>query len=118
MVSDEKIISALLANKSIRDVSIKLGIAESVIYGRLRNPSFKKMFDDARTELLEGTKDRLQLEMSGSVAVLAEVRDNTSASPQIRINAADAILRHAYRMTEMLDIITRIEALEKQMKED
>nr|DAI22038.1 MAG TPA: hypothetical protein [Caudoviricetes sp.] len=42
---------------------------------------------------------------------------NREASPQVRLNAADAILRHSTKYTEIGDVLERIKALEASNEE-
>lgn len=117
MINDEKIISALLSTKTVRQAAELCGIGETSLYARLKNDDFKAKFAAARMEILELTKNRLQGEMAASVDVLCSIRDDTEERSQIRVNAADAILRHGYRMIELFDMHERIKKLEKALED-
>ena len=49
---------------------------------------------------------------------LVDILEDKEIKPQIRLNAVDMLLRHAYKQTELVDILTRIEALEEMSKRD
>ena len=118
MVSDEAVISALLQSKTIRQAAELCGVGETSMYAKLRDPAFQESYREARIQMLERTKNRLQSEMLRSVETLAQIRDDVENAPQVRVNAADGILRHGCRMTELFDVLARIEALESRMDGD
>lgn len=109
---DEIILSALLANPTVRAASAACGISETQIYVRLRNQDFKAKYDAARRELLERNTAALQNHLAGAIETMAAISQDEDATPQTRLNAADAIIRNALRLTEQTDILTRLEALE------
>lgn len=114
---DEKIIAALIANPTVRAASAACGVSESQIYARLRTPEFKARYDGARRELLERNTAALQGHLAGAIEVMGEICQNTDTAPQVRLNAADAIIRNSLKLTEQNDILTRLEALEKAQNE-
>ena len=118
MISDEEIIASLIQTKTIREAAKTCGLCETQIYARLRDSTFKERYNKARIEMLEAVKDRLQGELMACVETLAQIRDDVENAPQVRLNAADGILRHGYRMTELFDVLARIEVLEARMDGD
>lgn len=112
MVRDEKVISALLSCHSIRDASEKCGLSESAIYQRLKKPKFKKKYDEARMELLKENRDALLRRVSSAVENLGFLSD-FAKSEQVRLNASESIIRIVLKLNEQLDILQRIEALER-----
>lgn len=114
---DEKIMAALLANPTIRAASQACGVSETQIYARLRNPAFKARYQDARQELLAGATRALQAHLADAITVMVEICRDTKAAPQIRLNAADAILRNSLRLTEQEEILTELRKLEKWKEE-
>ena len=53
----------------------------------------------------------MQTQMGTAVDVMAEVMNEKSNSPQVRLNAADAVLRHGLKLTEQVDIMEQIAEL-------
>lgn len=115
---DEKIISALLACPTIRAAAAACGVGESQIYIKLRDPDFKARYDEARRRLLEQATTALQGHLTDAVEVMAEVMNNDSASHQVRLNAAEAVLRNTLKLTEAVDITERLAALERRAAEE
>ncbi len=112
---DEKIIAALLANPTIRAASSACGISESQIYARLRTPEFKARYDEARRGLVERSAAALQSRLAGAVETMGSICEDAEAAAQVRLNAADAIIRNSLKLTEQADILSRLEELEGQM---
>ena len=111
---DELILSALLANNTIRATSQACGVSESQIYARLRNEAFKKKYDQARKDLLEQNTAALQGHLGVAIETLAEIVQDEKASQQTRLNAAEAIIRNSLTLTKQTDIIARLDALERR----
>ena len=47
--------------------------------------------------------------------VMGEICEDAEASPQVRLNAADAIIRNSLKLTEQNDILSRLAELEQQI---
>lgn len=112
-VKDETLLSALLTSSSIREASRICGLSESQIYERMRNPEFAKRYRDSRRELLTGCMAGLQASLGEAVNVISQIMRNEEVSPQIRLNACESILRNSMKLTEQIDIMERLEAIER-----
>ena len=110
----ELILSALLANNTVRAASQACGVSESQIYARLRNEAYKKKYDQARKDLLEQNTAALQGHLGVAIETLAEIVQDEKASQQTRLNAAEAIIRNSLTLTKQTDIIARLDALERR----
>lgn len=97
---DEKILAALIASPTIRAASEACGISETVIYGRLRDDVFRQRYDAARLELLDAATATLQKKITAAIDVISEIAEDAETAPQIRLNAATAILQNAVKLTE------------------
>ncbi len=111
-MSDERIISALIATPTIREAAVVCGCSESTIYARLKEPKFKAKYDVERRGLLERNAAALQSHLGKAIATMAEIVDDKSTAPQIRLNAADAIVRNSLKLNEQTEIIRRVDELE------
>lgn len=112
---DEKIIAALIANPTIRAASIACGISETQIYARLRSPEFKEKYDQARIELLERNTASIQAHLGAAIETIGNICTDEKAAPQVRLNAADAIIRNSLKLTEQTEILSRLDELEKSL---
>ena len=50
--------------------------------------------------------------MGAAIDATREIMDDAGNAASVRLNAADAILRHGLRMTEQMDILNKLEELE------
>ena len=112
-IPDEVIVAELLNSVSIRAATKKLELQERTIYDRMKKPKFKKLYADARADVISQATARLQNFANQAVSCLALVMSKQEYAPQVRINAADAILRYCLKFSEKADITDKIEALEK-----
>lgn len=110
---DEIILSALLTTPTVKEASKKSGISESIIYSRLKEPGFKSRYDSARLDVLEENKTALQHHIGKAVECISEIIDDKTATPQTRLNASESIIRNSLKMTEQVDILKRLDSLEK-----
>ena len=55
----------------------------------------------------------LQASMNRAVTELVAIIEDPNTAPQVRLNAIDMLFRHTYKQTEIVDIMERLEALEK-----
>lgn len=113
MRKDEIIISALLSNPTVRGASAACGVSETQIYARLRNSKFKERYDKARHELLERNTAALQGHVSAAIDTMGQIVSDQDAPQQVRLNAAEAILRNSLKLTEQTEILSCLDALEK-----
>ena len=111
MISDEKVLSALITAPNIRTASKICGLSESGIYARLRKPQFKALYDTRRLMLLDDCYGQLLQHISSAVETLGELAKSAS-SEQVRLNASESIIRCSLRLNEEINVLRRLEALE------
>lgn len=112
-VSDELIISALLSCRTNAQAAEKCGLSEAQLYVRMRAEKFKEKYDKARYELLERNAAALQGHLGSAIQAMADIVEDEKTAPQVKLNAADAIIRNSLKLTEQADILKRLEALER-----
>jgi hypothetical protein len=107
-----------LSNPTNKAAAEACNISESALYKRLKDPEFKKEYDKARLELLDRNTCAIQSIVNSAIAAMAEIVQDEDTTAQVRLNAADAILRNCYRMTEQNDILKRLDDLEQAIQEE
>jgi signal transduction histidine kinase len=112
-MNDELIISALLANPTIRAASAACGVSETQIYARLRNEAFKERYKNAKRDSLEQSTTFIQGLVSEAIQKMRDVMNDPNASQQVQLNAAEALIRCTLRLTEQTDILGQIDELKK-----
>lgn len=116
-MSDEKVIVALLSTPTVAEAAENLGIKPQTVYNRLRDPGFKSKYASARQIILEENCHRLQSYVSDAIEIIHGVVMNKQAADQVRLNAADALLRNYYRLSELVDMAERVQLLEQELQE-
>lgn len=109
----EKIISALLSFSTIKEAAKNLKMAESTLYNYLKDDEFKIKYSEAKTSMLSQTTGYLQSNMIKATENIVNMISNEEIPPQVRLNASKAVLEYGLKLTESIDILPRIEQLEK-----
>lgn len=99
-MTNEAVITAILANPTIKAAAASLKCSESAIYKRLKDREFKEELRERRTLLLEEAMNVLQGRMLEAVEIIADIMSNEEASPQTRLNAAESIIRNAVKLSD------------------
>ena len=110
---EEAAIAALLSEPTIAEAAGKAGIGERTLLRWLAEPEFKARYREVRRQVVEHAVSALQQAASKAVAVLVTLTEDAAAPPAARVSAAKAILDQAFKGTELLDLATRIEQLER-----
>ncbi len=115
--NDEKIISALIATKTIGAAAVAAGVSERTIYTRLADDDFRAEYERRQSMTLDAVCKALQEAMTDAVDVLTTIMKDAETSPQSRITAARSVLEYGVKLTELTDLAARVEALEAAAKE-
>lgn len=110
---DEKIMAALLTCGSVAEAERISGVSRSTIYNRLSDAEFKAEYDQRRAMVLNEACNTLQSSLTSAVNTIREIIENQETAPQIRLNACGLILQNCLRYVEQIDILSRIEELER-----
>jgi hypothetical protein len=110
----ERAVAALLDRPTVSEAAAAVGIDESTLGVWLRDSAFQAAYAVARREILERTVARL-LAVTGE-AVEALRRNLGCGKPAAEIRAATAILDHAARGVEAVDLAEQIAAIKKQLE--
>lgn len=114
----EKAILALIRAPTRAAAAKEAGVGVSTLRRWLKEDAeFKTAYREAVAEILEGTTRKAQRAAGEAVDVLRNIATDTSEQAAPRVSAADKILIHAAKLTEQLDVLDRLTALEKTMME-
>lgn len=100
--TDEQIISALLAQGTIKNAAAVLDIGERTIYGRMQSAEFRAMYRAVKADLLRQAVVTLNDRLQAAIQTTAEIMGDPAVNPAIRLQAAQTILTHAGRFTDRL----------------
>ena len=116
-VPDEVVVSALFATGNNKEAAELAGISQKTLYRRLAQPEFREKIRAARLETLENVTTEIQRHTTSAIRVIAGVMEDEKVNPAIRLQAADAILRHTVKLVDLVDLSARLEAMESQIRD-
>jgi hypothetical protein len=106
----ETAIAALLSEPTVELAAVKASISHSTLKNWLRRPDFQRSYRQARQAVLERTVGRLLVITVDAVETLKALL--SCDHPATRARAALGILEQATRGVELLDMESRLAALE------
>lgn len=101
-VSDEEIISALLACSTVSEAAKKCGLATRTLYDRMNNKGFQLLYNGAKADVLRKAVFLITGKLTEAVEVVSEILSDTSVNPAIRLQAAQTIINSAVKLTDKL----------------
>jgi transposase-like protein len=111
----ETAIAALLSASSITAAAKEAGLGEKTLRRWLKDEGFKRALDEARREVLAQTIANLLRASSRAVNVLIGLLE--SEAEGIRLRAALGLVDRAMEMVAYLNLETRLESVEEQLKQ-
>lgn len=112
-INDEEIISALLTSPTLEMAARQCRLSVRQLFERRQDPAFVAKLKRARVEALESTTRFLQSATGTAARVLAEIAESPGRPAQVRISAARTILEQAAKFTDIVDVQSRLDALER-----
>ena len=91
---ETQVINAMLLYPSVAQVSKAVNIPTRLIYTMMQNDSFKERLREAREQATAETITYLQGNLSTCAESLMEIVKDKSISPQIRVNAINAVFHN------------------------
>lgn len=113
----ERALQALLVCRTRSEAARAAGIGESTLREYMKDPEFLSRYREAFGNLLHDAARQAQQSISPALSTLREILEDSEEPAQARIQAARSTLEYALRLTEQLDIVSRIQALENVVKE-
>lgn len=117
-VSDEEIAAAIIQTGSQRAAAKLLNISEKTIYNRLSNQNFRAVYGNAKNEILRTAVNSLNEKLADAISTTAEIMNDKTAAPQIRLQAARTIMDNAAKFTDTLTKSENIIATQIEFNED
>jgi hypothetical protein len=111
ITNQEKALNALLESASVSDAAKKCGLNQKTLHRYLEDAEFQKEFRAARRIVFEQNIIRLQSLHAGAIATLE--RNLNCENPSTEVRAAQIIIEGSRKDFETLDILERLETLEK-----
>jgi len=112
MQNDEKILAALLTAGSVRTAATAAGVSVSTIRNRLKDSNFRAAYEAAKSDLLQTASASMLSRLNDATGTITDVMNDAETPANVRVSAADSLLRHCLRYLSAADIERRLAALE------
>ena len=113
MKNDEKILAALVTAGSVRTAASVAGVSESTVRNRLKDADFRAAYEAIKSELLQGATAAMLSKLETATETISDVMNDAENPANVRVSAADSLLRHCLRYLAAADIERRLSALEE-----
>jgi len=111
---EDQAVAALLTPGTLADAAHAVGIGERTLRNWLKRPTVLAAYRAARRELVQRSIARVQAASGTAVdTIVAVAKDGPKDADRVR--AAVALLDHAYRGMELIELETRLLELEQRL---
>ena len=110
-------IASLLAGRNIAAAAAACGVSKRTLQRWLKHDEFRKQYDAAKRELLEGTINKLRSVGGEAVEALREVVTDGEAAAGARVSGSRAILETLIKAVEIQELEKRVGELEKTLED-
>ena len=112
----EKVINAFLENEKVVDIMSATGLSRGTINKYRDDEDFQRVLFERKEQFVSAAVTRMQSALSEAAEVLKDIINNEDIAAQVRVNAISVLFQQCKAWTTELDIMKRIEALEKDME--
>lgn len=116
-VSDERIICALLSNDTRKAAAKSLGMKSETLATRMKSADFQEKYQTAKAEMVKDITNAVQSRTLKAINAICEMMENPGISDQVRLHAADLIVRYSIEFTKTELILNRMERIEERLEE-
>lgn len=109
----ERIITALIESRTLSEVSRVTGTPPRTLYTILKDPAFKARLNEGKANALIQATTKLNDCTAATVDVLVSIAQDEATNAQVRVSACRALLDTVTRLNEQIDIIARLDELER-----
>ncbi len=106
-------VSAILSTGSMEAAARQAGTSSKTLRRWLGLPTFQAALTEGRRTAFSAALNDLRLAASEAVAALRRIVGNPKIPAGVVVQAAHAILTHAFKGVELADVLERIQALEE-----
>ena len=100
--TDEQIITALLANKTLRATAAAVGISERALYTRMNDSEFSELYQATKADLLREAVLNFNGKIHAAIETVAQIMQDKDNNPAVRLQAAQTILNNAGKFAQRL----------------
>ena len=104
---------ALLTHPTREEAAKAAGTTSKTLRTYLEDPAFQAAYKAALAELLEDATTQAKQSLNPALTALREITEDREQQSQARVSAARSLLEYSLKLTEQVDILTKLEELEK-----
>lgn len=113
----ELIINSFAMYTRTVDLMRETGLCKNTICQYKKDKRLLELANERRLQVVKESVYKMQSELTKSVEVLASLRDNEEVNAQTRAYCCNLLLNHCRDWTLSVDLLERVEALEKAQNE-
>lgn len=113
----EIVINAFTLYTRTTDLITATGLCKSTIVKYKKDNELLKIVNERRGQVIKGAVYKMQSELVKTVDTLVSIRDNEEVNAQTRAYVCNLLLSHCRDWTQSVDILERLEALERIEKD-
>ena len=113
---DPQILLALLCGATVEGAARQVGVSESTVRRRLKNPAFRRKLNQRRSEFMLRTADQLMALSNEAVRTWAQLMQ-PSQSGSTRLGASRSVMEFALKTRDTADLAIRLTELEQRLAE-
>lgn len=114
-IKQERFLVNLVAIGDIRQAAKQSTISEAAAFRWLKDDRFRSALRSARREAWAAGMARIQSSVTRAAETLIEIMEDSEKPASARVSAAKTILDSGNKFIELHDIISRLDALERQI---
>lgn len=113
--NQRRALSALLAEKSVRDAAAKCNLSEQTLYRYLSEDPFRQALQSAHAAIYAEVSNRLTADILTALEKLWAIVDSAT-DQNIKRMAINDWLKHALKIREVDDLEARVQRLEERLR--
>ena len=112
--ADDTLILALACGSTVENAAHQVGVSDTTVHRRLKEPKFQAKLQAARQEMFERTRHMLTAASVEAVRTLVDLQGKNQPA-SVRHSAARTILELGVKFRESAELFERVAALEAQL---
>jgi hypothetical protein len=109
----EEAIAALLTQRNVEEAAKAVGVATKTLLRWMKEPQFQSAYREARRVAYSQAVAKLQQGATAAATTLLKVMLDQGTPASVRVRAAECIMNHSSKASEIEDVEARVAELER-----
>ena len=118
MKYSEVVISAFATYTKTTDLVKATGLSKNTIVRYKKDTHLMEIANERRCQIVKGSVYKMQGMLSKCVDTFERIIDDPDVNPQTKVYAINSLMNHCREFTLTVDIIERLEALERKGEDE